>query len=402
MSQFGNIEGLRQTSYDCYRNTGLSISEAADRSYRYVLDHYYARSLCSAYLLEQVYQNSLRGSVPPSRPAHDGGSSDPFADLEDMMNDLPGFADSSFNTRVPRNSSSRQYRTEERVPSGESVRQGRERARESYVHTEFDGVRGDSYEYTHTYSSSAAPPHGPQPRRTNTEGPRSPPLNSRRAYTQSRVPSEFARSFYEGGDRDGEIPSEFARSFYEAEEDKENNDPRPRRNSRPYFHTPPSASRRNRSPPVTPRAPHSRPYFHTPPSGSRRNRSPPATSRRTHNARPRTPPSYTRPRTPPPNTRPRTPPPNTRPRARAQSPPRRARGVEPRTDLYTVLGISRTATAEEIRKAHRTMSLKWHPDRCSAELKDKATEMMAEINQANDVLRDPVKRRHYDQTGMMA
>lgn len=75
--------------------------------------------------------------------------------------------------------------------------------------------------------------------------------------------------------------------------------------------------------------------------------------------------------------------------------------MKPRTDLYAVLGISRSATAAEIKKAYRVMSLKWHPDRCGEGNKDQATAMMAEINQANDVLGDEKKRAYYDRTGMM-
>lgn len=47
------------------------------------------------------------------------------------------------------------------------------------------------------------------------------------------------------------------------------------------------------------------------------------------------------------------------------------------------------------------MSLKWHPDRCKDEDKDKATEMMAEVNQANDVLGDEKKRAFYDRWGVL-
>ena len=47
------------------------------------------------------------------------------------------------------------------------------------------------------------------------------------------------------------------------------------------------------------------------------------------------------------------------------------------------------------------MSLKWHPDRCRGQDKKKATEKMAEINQANDVLSDEVKRKFYDRWGVL-
>ena len=90
-----------------------------------------------------------------------------------------------------------------------------------------------------------------------------------------------------------------------------------------------------------------------------------------------TPPSYQRPVTPPPQ------------------------GIKPTTDLYTVLGVGRTATAADIKKAHRAMSLKWHPDRCRGQDKKKTTEKMAEINQAKDVLSDEVKRKFYDRWGVL-
>ncbi|CAN9458766.1 unnamed protein product [Alternaria alternata] len=74
---------------------------------------------------------------------------------------------------------------------------------------------------------------------------------------------------------------------------------------------------------------------------------------------------------------------------------------EPTTDLYTVLGITQNATAAEIRKAHRDLSLRWHPDRRTEQEQKEATEKMAEINQANDVLCNEVKRRFYDRWGVL-
>ncbi|CAG5156460.1 uncharacterized protein ALTATR162_LOCUS4258 [Alternaria atra] len=82
--------------------------------------------------------------------------------------------------------------------------------------------------------------------------------------------------------------------------------------------------------------------------------------------------------------------------------PPRPEGVEPATDLYTVLGVTRNATAAEIRKAHRALSLRWHPDRYIEQDKKEATGKMAEINQANDVLCDEVKRAFYDQWGVLS
>jgi DnaJ-class molecular chaperone len=76
-------------------------------------------------------------------------------------------------------------------------------------------------------------------------------------------------------------------------------------------------------------------------------------------------------------------------------------GIKPPTALYTVLNISRTASAADIKKAFRTMSLKWHPDRCSQADKYKATDKMAEINQAHDILSDEKKRAFYDKWGIL-
>ncbi|KAL6710728.1 hypothetical protein ACN47E_007785 [Coniothyrium glycines] len=86
-------------------------------------------------------------------------------------------------------------------------------------------------------------------------------------------------------------------------------------------------------------------------------------------------------------------------RPRSPSPPPQPVGNRPRVCLYRVLDISRSASADEIKKAHRKLSLRWHPDRCMEANKRAATEKMAEINQANDVLNDAKKRKFYDRTG---
>src|SRR6266481_239708 len=65
-------------------------------------------------------------------------------------------------------------------------------------------------------------------------------------------------------------------------------------------------------------------------------------------------------------------------------------------DYYAALGVKKTASAEEIRKAFRKLARKYHPDvnpDKSAEEKFKA------ISEANDVLSDPKKRKVYDQLG---
>lgn len=63
-------------------------------------------------------------------------------------------------------------------------------------------------------------------------------------------------------------------------------------------------------------------------------------------------------------------------------------------DYYKELGISRHATATEIRTAYKRLALLWHPDRN----KDKeAEEKFKKIKQAYDVLSDENQRREYDQ-----
>jgi curved DNA-binding protein len=67
------------------------------------------------------------------------------------------------------------------------------------------------------------------------------------------------------------------------------------------------------------------------------------------------------------------------------------------TDLYHVLGLPRTATAEDIKKAYRKLARKHHPDLNpnNADAKKK----FQEINEANEVLSDPESRKKYDQYG---
>ncbi|MFM8871782.1 MAG: DnaJ C-terminal domain-containing protein [Phycisphaerales bacterium] len=66
-------------------------------------------------------------------------------------------------------------------------------------------------------------------------------------------------------------------------------------------------------------------------------------------------------------------------------------------DLYEILGVSRTASADDLKKAHRTLVRKFHPD---VNKEPGAAARFKEIQEAYDVLADDDKRKRYDQFGM--
>lgn len=72
-----------------------------------------------------------------------------------------------------------------------------------------------------------------------------------------------------------------------------------------------------------------------------------------------------------------------------------------KTDYYETLGVSKNASADELKKAYRKQALEWHPDR-HKENKEEAEKRFKLINEAYQVLSDPQKKAAYDQFGHAA
>ena len=67
-------------------------------------------------------------------------------------------------------------------------------------------------------------------------------------------------------------------------------------------------------------------------------------------------------------------------------------------DYYEVLGVSKNATDEELKKAFRKLAKKYHPD-ANLDNKEEAEKNFKEVNEAYEVLSDKQKRQMYDQFG---
>jgi molecular chaperone DnaJ len=70
--------------------------------------------------------------------------------------------------------------------------------------------------------------------------------------------------------------------------------------------------------------------------------------------------------------------------------------VNQKKDYYEILGLSKNASSEEIKKAYRKLSKKYHPDICKEK---NAAEKFKEVQEAYQILNDPQKKNNYDRFG---
>lgn len=70
-----------------------------------------------------------------------------------------------------------------------------------------------------------------------------------------------------------------------------------------------------------------------------------------------------------------------------------------KSDYYDILGVSKGASSDELKKAYRKQAMEWHPDRHKGSDKEAAEKRFKEINEAYQVLSDTQKKSAYDQYG---
>src|SRR6266550_3015923 len=68
-------------------------------------------------------------------------------------------------------------------------------------------------------------------------------------------------------------------------------------------------------------------------------------------------------------------------------------------DYYEILGVTRTASGEEIKRTYRRLAMKYHPDRNNGDSRGEAELKFKECAEAYEVLSDDQKRHRYDQFG---
>jgi len=73
-----------------------------------------------------------------------------------------------------------------------------------------------------------------------------------------------------------------------------------------------------------------------------------------------------------------------------------------KTDYYDILGVTKEASADELKKAYRKQAMEWHPDKHQGGDKEAAEKRFKEINEAYQILSDANKRQAYDKFGHSA